>query len=90
MINKRKIKEHSKSIQRLIQNPVKAGDGDSFVNSKPLEAVNYYPHRVKEANFSNIFVTSIIDTCTGGNWLSKGIPIVFGLDFTKENVVSPV
>ena len=29
------------------QNPVKAGDGDSFKNSQPLQAVNYFlkkPH----------------------------------------------
>ena len=47
-IIKRKIYKHFKrSHQRRIQNPVKAGDGDSFENSQPLQVVNYFlkkPH----------------------------------------------
>ena len=40
-----------KSSLRRIQNPVKAGNGDSFENNQPLQAVNYffkklYPRRV--------------------------------------------
>ena len=42
-IIKRKILKHFKSShQRCIQNPVKAGDGNSLENRQPLHAVNYF------------------------------------------------
>ena len=47
IIKRKALKYFKSSHQRRIQNPVKAGDGDSFENSQPLQTVNYFlkkPH----------------------------------------------
>ena len=61
-IIKRKIQKHFKSShQRRIQYPVKARDGDSFENSQPLQAMNYFlkkPHlRCLTSNLIAFLVT---------------------------------
>ena len=53
-----------KSSQGRIQNPVKPGDVDSFENSQPLEAVNYFLKKTPPQTLNQQSESSLSDSLT--------------------------